>query len=196
MSIISFLALLTINTAFAAENWFCNTTIWRSVSGQWAYPPCGILGADQAAGAITWIGDHYKPSMSWTNYNISLTMQLLDPASDSDDNAGLLFRAKAVSNTNNGGQQYYIGISGLGILQFGKMNNGWNIFYTSPKAVCDAKNPFLLTVTAVGNKYTIYVNGTMLTTYTDNSSPYTAGSVGLRDYISTALYSNLIIDLL
>ena len=57
-----------------------------------------MLLTDQTPGAIIWLKNE-----NWTNYNVTVNMQLLDPAGKTN-NAGILFRAKSVSNTNNGGQ--------------------------------------------------------------------------------------------
>lgn len=84
---------------FGGSNLLCNQTAWNFVSGKWAFNGCSALLTDQTSGAIIWLSDN----TNWTNYNVSVTMQLLDPASPTD-NAGILFRAKSVSATNNGGQ--------------------------------------------------------------------------------------------
>ena len=184
-----------VQLVLASPNWLCNSSAWSKICGEWAYSPCQVLGTDQSPGAVTWIGDHVAASRSWANYTVSVTMQLLDAQIGAEDNAGLLFRAKSISGSNNGGQQYYAGVTGSGFLQFGKMNNGWDELYNSPSAVCDAMDLFTLSVSAVGSTYEIYVNGKLVTTYTDNASPYSSGSVGLRDYVTTVLYTNLTINL-
>ena len=81
-----------------ATNLLCNETEWQFVSGKWAFNHCSALLTDQTLGAVIWLGNK-----DWINYNVTVSMQLLDPASP-DDNAGILFRAKSVSAKNNGGQ--------------------------------------------------------------------------------------------
>lgn len=54
---------------------------------------------NQTSGVIIWLSHDTNCS----NYDVSVTMQLLDPASLTD-NAGILFKATSVSVTNNGGQ--------------------------------------------------------------------------------------------
>ena len=76
------------------------------------------------------------------------------------------------------------------------MNNEWDELYRSPYPVCDSYQTFNLTVNIYQNKYTFYVKNQMITNYIDNSDPYLSGSVGLRGYITTALYSNVCIDFL
>ena len=73
------------------------------------------------------------------------------------------------------------------------MNNGFDGLYESG-FVCNSYDTFNLTVNVKNNKYTFYVNNKLITSYTDNSSPYLSGSIGLRGYISTVLYSNLNVD--
>eukprot|EP01083_Nonionella_stella_P228439 809567_1 len=89
--------LVLINIVNASTNWVCNTTVWTTQSGQWLYNNCsyangGIVIVDEIQGAVTWIGDKASDSKNWGNYNISLTMQLLESQDDMKFNAGLLFR--------------------------------------------------------------------------------------------------------
>ena len=94
-----FALIVIMKMVYSAPNWFCNETLWHKVSGNWIWQDeCSLLLADQTGGAIIWLGNQ-----NWTNYNISILMQLADPSAPTD-NAGILFRAKSVSSTNNGGQ--------------------------------------------------------------------------------------------
>ena len=70
------------------------------------------------------------------------------------------------------------------------MNNGFNGLYES-NSVCNPYESFNIMINVNNNKFTFYVNDNVITSYTDNSSPYISGSVGLRGYISTALYKVL-----
>ena len=99
MALLGLLGIVVIiKVVSGASNLLCNETAWDIVSGQWAFNGCSFLLANQASGGVIWLGNQ-----NWTNYNIIVTMQLLDPAT-SDNNAGVLFRAKSVKNINNGGQ--------------------------------------------------------------------------------------------
>ena len=95
-------------------NLLCDTHRISEIKGDWDYnsDDCSWTSADYGPGDIIWFGDSngVTPDSAMNNltggsFNSTLTLSVTD-CDGNNCNAGLLFHAKNVSTTNNGGYQY------------------------------------------------------------------------------------------
>eukprot|EP01084_Bolivina_argentea_P318096 551583_1 len=90
--------------------------------------PCWGLSQDTDTmdGGVVWLGDNDPSSKSWTDYTVEVDIKIT--GANGAGNAGLLVRAQSVCDSNNCGQQYWIGIEmTANQVVMGIINKGWTI---------------------------------------------------------------------
>eukprot|EP01084_Bolivina_argentea_P318094 551579_1 len=139
------------------------------IRGNWtigdpgALDPCWGLrqDTDTIYGGVVWLGDNDPSSLSWTDYTVVVDIKVND--ANTAGQAGILVRAQSVCDSNNCGQQYWIGIeTNSNQLVMVIMNDGWtpiqaydlsNIGYTVA-----LKQYYLLRVEVSGATFKVYFN--------------------------------------
>ena len=103
---------------------------WNVIKGNWIKDPntCIVENTDDGFGNIIWLGDENGtiPDINWiySSFTIRVEMSIVDDNSGIG-NGGILFRALNVSDINNGGQQYYVGLNiEHSRIELAKINNG------------------------------------------------------------------------
>ena len=182
-----------------SQNYLDNETEWSLISGTWIWNisndvPNSITNIYQQLGAVTWIGDVNKESLNWNNYSINANIQVLN--CQNTGNAGILFYAQSVSSKNNGGLQYYLGVSGNKYISLGKMNNGYKE-YVYQKIINVNVDPYLsfnLSATISYNNIIVSINNVKQFMFTVDIHDYIShGSIGLRGYLCEMLYNKIFV---
>ena len=166
----------------ASENLLCNKDDWNIIKGTWFYDSndCSVDNTNTAAGNVIWFGsqDGLTPNNDYAFDSFYLEVEI--QVNGGYSNAGILFRAQSVSATNDGGQQYYIGLRPNKGVVFGKMNNGWSSLYWQPYSV-QKGGIHTLIVKAIGSTYNVWIDSKQIfnnIVLTD----YMTGSIGLRSF--------------
>eukprot|EP01084_Bolivina_argentea_P318095 551580_1 len=75
-----------------------------------ALDPCWGLSQDTDTmdGGVVWLGDKDPSSLLWTDYTVEVDIKV--SSANTAGHAGILVRAQSVCDSNNCGQQYWIGI--------------------------------------------------------------------------------------
>ena len=157
---------------------FANTlAVYRD--GIWKVENGGLTSTGQ-------FGKYFVGSENWGDYTVESAITVTSASM----NAGLCVRVSnpstAENNNLSGGsdflQGYLVGI-GIDSIYLGKHNYNWKelrrVNYNF-----EVGKTYTIKVEAVGNVLKISVDGALVMTYTDNSSPFLHGMVGFRTHVS------------
>ena len=183
----------------------CNSALWSTIKGDWTISGdsssliCSAQNIDSSAGNVIWIGssDGLKPNSSFdfTAFKLEVKLSLSSQDTNESDfqDAGILFRAMNVSTVNNGGQQYYYGISAhQNLIQLGKMDGEWSKNYKNEYYTIDYGITYKLTIISLGieNKYEFYIEDQLIFANV-TLNDYIHGSIGLRTHYQPCSYSRV-----
>mmetsp|Transcript_41074 Transcript_41074/g.50581 ORF Transcript_41074/g.50581 Transcript_41074/m.50581 type:complete len:395 (+) Transcript_41074:37-1221(+) len=170
-----------------------NLTDYTVIKGGWLMTPDGLQVNEGTTGAVIWIGNTYPESLFWNKYRITVNMRLLSTESTrKNGDAGILFNALSVSDINNGGQQMYFGIYQFtDSTMFSLMNNSWKLidrtFITFHKYL-----KVKLSVVVDSGYADLYIDDKRILYQTELN--YKMGSIGLRSYLSGAIFESVVVD--
>ena len=170
-----------------------NLSDYTVINGGWSMTPDGLQVNEGTVGAVIWIGKTYPESVNWDKYRITVNMRLLSTESDrKSGDAGILFNALSVSKFNNGGQQMYFGIYQFtDSTMFSQMNNSWKLIDRTFITFHKYLNVKLSVV--VDNGYAdLYIDDKRILYQTELK--YKMGSIGLRSYLSGAIFESVVVD--
>ena len=170
----------------------CNTDDWNIIKGTWDYDSsdCSVDNTNSGDGNIIWFGsqDGLTPNNDYVFDSFSLEVEI-QRNSATGSSTGIIIRAQSVSTTNDGGQQYYIGLRSSSVI-FGRMNDGWtDIQYQSYAVQVGAIHT--LKVDAIGTIYNVWVDNTQILSDVELSE-YMNGSIGVRTYYSPAKFYSVV----
>ena len=169
-------------------NVLCYPNDWNILKGTWNYDSndCSVDNTNAASGNVVWFGsqDGSTPNDDYVLESFYLEVEIQVNGANGD--AGILFRAQSASATNDGGQQYYIGLHPNEGVVFGKMNNGWSSLYWKSHEI-EQGAIHTLAVEAIGSFYNVWIDDTQVFTNIERVE-YTTGSIGLRTYNLPAKY--------
>ncbi|WP_256975636.1 family 16 glycoside hydrolase [Paenibacillus sp. MY03] len=144
-----------------------NTTGWTSSSGSWSVTADGskVLTQAASAAAITTAGD------PWTDYAYQAEVKM--PISNA--NAGLLFRVQDANNY----YMYRINAATQVVELYKSVNQVLTLVASAPFAA-RANQWYTVKVFIEGNTVKGYVNGALMTEWTNPVTELTAGKIGFR----------------
>lgn len=155
---------------------------WTVTSGTWSWS--GVddwSNTSTTSGANAWTG-----LQTWTDYVVEARMKVTTNSND----AGLMFRTRAVSAVNDGGQHYYLGLyPSTNRVTLGYMNGSWNSV-ASGTVTIDPNIWYTVQVRMAGSSFEAYIDGTRVVNTT--SSTYSSGGIGFRTYRSPATYDYIL----
>eukprot|EP01084_Bolivina_argentea_P089355 161240_1 len=194
--------IMTTNNLHVPNHFYytCDTVNrFTAIRGTWTMvdpggtDPCWGLRqeSDTLDGGVAWLGDKDPSSLSWTDYTVEVDIKVTD--ANSAGQAGIFVRAQSVCNSNDCGQQYWIGlITSYNELQMGIMNNGFTDIQTYDLSKIGytivTKQYYLLRVEVTGATFKVYFNNEHIFTETRLSLEYDTGSIALRTFDARARF--------
>lgn len=156
---------------------------WTTVKGSWSRHQNGFYqNTDPVPGAVSWIG-----SRSWRDYVVRFRIRLSQNSGD----AGLGFRTRSVSENNNGGRQYYLGLyPDDDRAELGVMDGGWRPKLGGDVAI-EAGKWHRVFLAVAGERVRVAVDGTSV--IDGQVSTYDRGAISLRSYENPVAYDDVIV---
>lgn len=115
-----------------------------------------------------------------------------DIAVNTAGDAGFVFRVTDPAIGSEAYKGYYLGLNAeTGTVQLGKSSNGKWIVIASAKYSLKLKENYKLKITAVGNKFEVFVNGDKKPVITATDSEFAEGCIGLRAYNALTTVDNI-----
>eukprot|EP01083_Nonionella_stella_P227692 807633_1 len=200
-----FLSLCTHTSCSA--NWLCNQSLWTSNSSvdAWVFESnsndnhnCSVVSPREYALSILWIGNHYNESLNWSNYRITVCMELLNGI-----NAGIVVRLRdpTLSGYVEGGKSYHLAIVRSSLVI-------WKVYaFGKPEPVVSMHHQYsntdfwsrvlnvTITMDVFDNRFVVYIDGVFIVEYMDNCDPIMRGSIGIISYSSTARFTYFSVEL-
>ena len=162
---------------------------WATAKGDWAEQDGDILAStnEEIGGAVTWIGER-----DWRNYDVQVRMRLdTDEQGEGGHDGGFIFRSTEVSDVNNGGAHYYLGLyPEQNRVSLGIMDGQWKPFANEDQDI-ETDRWYELRVRARGASLRIFLDGEEIIETQDNI--YLEGSIGLRTFLSKTSYDHVIV---
>ncbi|MHB8143979.1 MAG: family 16 glycoside hydrolase, partial [Thermoleophilia bacterium] len=169
---------------------------WSNAAANWSNPTDTgnlVAQANGAAGAVAIWRAPGSPAAN--DYIFSAKVKVLS-SNAVTGTAGLVVRSDAATNGQDH-NEYYFGIyPGQGVWKLWKVIS--SNFGASPVATgamtFGLNKYYSLGARATGNSISYWINGARVTTYTDQSSPYLSGSLGLRARNVTADFDDVRVE--
>lgn len=167
------------------NNELCNTNKWNIIKGNWIYDSinCSLYNSDYDDGNVVWFGTQngltFDSDYDFDSFVVEMGLSFNLSTGGS---SGILFRAITVSNTNNGGNQYFFGIATTpdSTVKLGRMNNGWTQLYGESVTV-STDTLYRLKIVCNGTFYDFYVNDELIWQDVELTD-YVYGSFALRTF--------------
>lgn len=106
--------------------------------------------------------------------------------------AGFIFRVSDPAIGSEAYKGYYLGLNAeTGTVQLGKSSNGKWVVMAFSKYSLKLKENYKLKITAVGNKFEVFINGETKPVITASDSEFTEGCIGLRAYNALTTVDNI-----
>eukprot|EP01084_Bolivina_argentea_P253923 426734_1 len=185
---ISNLFIANSNSHFLGFNYNCDATNrWVIISGTWNFDDeaCIVTQTDDTfGGAVIWLGTADISSIQWRDYKIEIKYRYL-----SGDEIGILVRSQTVSPINDGGQQYSFSSSFNYQRVQMSIKNDNHSYVTSEPVTINTNIEYILRVEVSGNIFDVYWNNKFI--FTVNDSTFTFGSIGLRTFLASAIFTSV-----
>eukprot|EP01084_Bolivina_argentea_P303811 524632_1 len=182
------ICIIIVHSQNNLNNLLCNYSLWSAnYNASWEYSNgnCSYTSLIQYQGTILWLGDNYKQSLNWSNYRITILVQLVLGV-----DASVIFRAQDSKALFSEGNKYVLGIHDT-YVRLWKSHDGYGTALYSNK-IPRSNKIRNVTIYVISNKYTIFIDSTFIFEYIDNCAPiYYYGSIGIRSYLSTSVFSFL-----
>eukprot|EP01084_Bolivina_argentea_P256530 431952_1 len=192
-----FILIIKILYVSCSQNWFCNNSLWTTSQGDTAWTfdledGCSVTSSNTVQASVLWIGDGaLNESLKWRNYRITATVTLLE-----GEDVGIIVRANTDLPFVSQGKKYIFPIYASRIGQYKSKTTAFAVNYVE---YFDDDYFYQKEVNVIldvyENRFILFVNGGFVFEYFDNCDPIYFGSIGLRTYSATAMFSYFNIDL-
>ncbi|WP_058189268.1 arabinofuranosidase catalytic domain-containing protein [Terracidiphilus gabretensis] len=166
---------------------------WTTYDGSWSVSSSGAYVNSTADNN----GDKaVTGSPTWDNYTLQGDVEIT-----SSGDAGLNFRVTNPASGLDSLDGYYVGVDAVsGDLVLGRESYGWTALQTTAMPGGVSTNAWYhLTVQAVGCTFTVSAQAVGSTTstgfsYTDSGCTFTAGAIGVRSHLASAMWRNICVS--